>query len=81
MPQGPGIAGRIKPEHRALFAVPLAPEHLATLVDASTKGLLRSAIPDDHAQALIAAGYATMGAGGLVVNDAGKVRAMIEAGL
>lgn len=58
---------------KAALAADLHPDHEKSLQSMGT-GLLRPAIPDDHASALISNGLARQSVGGLMLTDAGAFR-------
>jgi hypothetical protein len=76
----PGILSRVPPESRHKLTTPLSAEHSTALRTMLTAGLLRPALDDETAGALIAAGYARQTVGGLALSDEGQVRALMELG-
>lgn len=69
----PPSAEYIAAVKKAALAADLHPDHEKSLQSMGV-GLLRPAIPDDHASALIANGLARRGVGGLMLTDAGTFR-------
>lgn len=69
----PPSAEHIAAVKKAALSVDLHPDHEKSLQAMGT-GLLRPAIPDDHASALIANGLARQSVGGLMLTDAGHFR-------
>ena len=58
------ILSRVAPEDRQKLLTPLADTHAAALKTMLNAGLLRSVLPDEIAQPLIAAGYVKSTLGG-----------------
>ena len=74
----PGTLARLPPESRAKLATPLSAEHTTALRTMFTAGLLRPLLDPETAGALVAAGYAREGTGGLMLTDEGAARALLE---
>jgi hypothetical protein len=79
-PATAGIVGRASPEHRQRLQTPLSGQVAGTLRTMLSAGLMRPVVAEDHAAALVAAGYAHQTLGGFALTDTGMVRAMMENG-
>lgn len=73
MKSSPPSAEHIAAVRRSAFAADLHPDHEKSLHELSA-GLLRKAVPEDHARALMAHGLARYSVGGFMLTDAGAYR-------
>lgn len=74
------IASRVAPEHRQKLTTPLTAGQSSALRTMLSAGLMRPVMPQETADALIAADYARQAFGGVAMTDTGAVRAMMENG-